>query len=46
MTRLITFDQKDFSKNQNRTKESFLVLVICERGFAFQMEQKEHFKQN
>lgn len=38
MTRLITFDQKDFIKNQNRTKESFLVFVICEPGFAFQME--------
>lgn len=40
MTRLITFDQKDFFKNQNRTKESSLVLVICEQGFVFKWNRK------
>ena len=36
--KLITSDQKDFTKNQNGTKESFLVFVICEQGFVFQIE--------
>lgn len=45
MTRLITFDQKGFSKNQNRTKQTFMVEVIFEESFAFQMKQKEHSRQ-